>query len=371
MRYAVAMSASLPQTIVELPWSADTLTVVNSTASILYVRIGGRDYPTATNYDHLVPAGGARTLPVVGSTFALSLYAGPVGAVGVGVQGFTARCDVLFLKDESAPNLSGFVLPPTTVQQTASLNTATGFYDFIIDGRGFGSVYVEMYRDWPVTFSPYHRFWGVYTGPTATGPWSRVQNFLHLSGTTGPIVRYFPTGAGYVRVMYVKDTSEAASYSATCMVNWRLSPDIASLDAPLGRGGMHTRNLKRTLLVGDPTRYVCNYSQFSGRLKAVHLWCPSFSLTSGDALAVFVSGDAGGPIYLLGQVDPSPFYVDGNGLTVLRAAQQYMTDGAAVGMGWVIPIDLPVLYGLSVGLVNVGASTLTDVYASAVMEVAE
>lgn len=211
MRQVYTLNASRPQQIVDLRFQAQYVSVVNLTAAVLYGRVGGRDYPDSRNYDFMVPAGSARVFPVVGKDFALALSVGSVGSIG-GVTGFTSACEVIFLRDEYPPAMSGFDLPPTSQQATATLNAgATATH--IIDARGFGSVFVSVE---PGSIGP---LGVVVESAVIDSPsvWGVLQAFRVQASARYPLQRVFPVGGGYIRVTVTNRHALSMSYNLT----WR------------------------------------------------------------------------------------------------------------------------------------------------------
>lgn len=363
MRYAVAMSAALPQTIVELPWSADTLTVVNSTTAILYIRVGGRDYPTATNFDHSIPAGVSRTIPVVGGTFALSLYAGPVGALG-GASGFTARCDCLFLRDESAPTMSGYQLPPTTLATSLTSSQATT----VIDGRGFDSVFLSMGRP---PSNPAATYWHIDESSAPVGPWARLAGYAQLYGIGGASLdRHVPVGPGYLRVGFL-----STDPTATASIFHRPRPGPADLS--LVRAFRTALTTVYTALDGVP-QMVFDHPIFAGRLVAVALKLTGLNSSAEPAVEIDVYPDLDYSTYLqsiiVGRVvsPQAPWYP---AVTVeTGAASPWLMDGDATSRYWYVPVDTPSAGRLRVDIANLstlsgGLYTLPSLAVALVLDV--
>jgi len=362
MRYAVALSASLPQAIIDLPWSADTLTVTNSTSAVLYVRVGGRDYPSATNFDHDVPARSSRTLPVVGGSFALSLYAGPVGALG-GVIGFSARCDCLFLKSETPPSMAGYQLPAVTQAWVSDGDSET-----IIDARGFDSIWLSMERAMP---APSETWWVISESASPSGPWARVTSYLQLFGVgDGRLRRIIPVGAGYIKVA-VASSAPAANSG----LSYRLRNGPA--DNALVRSFRTIATTTWAALAAGDTQVLLDYFTYSGRVVALAVKLSGLNSSAEPCVELDIYPDIDYATYftplVVGRVSTYPPLYSPYALEVAAAAP-WLMDGDATSRYWYIPVDIASNAHLRVDVTNLstlggGVYTLPSLRVAAVLDV--
>lgn len=257
MRQSYTLNAGRPQQIVDLRFQAQYVSVVNLTAAVLYGRVGGRDYPDSRNYDFMVPAGAARVFPVTGKDFALALSVGTVGSVG-GVTGFTSACEIIFLRDEYPPAMSGFDLPPASQQATATLSAGASATQ-IIDARGFGSIFLSVE---PGSSGPL----GVVVESAVTDSptvWGVLQAFRVQASARYPLQRVFPVGGGYLRVTVTNRHALSMSYNLT----WRPYREVWAGVAGQMRNTSDIGHVQISGLASSATQSLLSWPEYSGVLE--------------------------------------------------------------------------------------------------------
>lgn len=139
MKYEAKLSSSTPTAQVTLPFSPDSVTVMNNTPHALFIRRGTASLPTRDSYDYLIPAGIYTTLPVVGREFgfALDLDASETPY-------FRMPAQIIFTQNEPPPIFSSAVYRESASRlETVPPSQAQ---DFIISTRGARGLYIELSR---------------------------------------------------------------------------------------------------------------------------------------------------------------------------------------------------------------------------------
>lgn len=363
MQQDYTLDAGNPRQIVDLRFQAQYVSVVNLTASVLYARVGGRDFPDARNYDFMVPAAAARVFPVTGKDFALALSAGAVGAVG-GVTGFTAACEVIFIRDEYPPTMSGFDLPPST-QSKAGTFAAGQSLQQVIDARGFNSLYLEMTADTSKTISPFG--WLIETGATEAGPWAIVQAFRTFDTNQQPIIRQIPVGAGFIRVTCYNRYPIGGVPGGASIV-WR--PQREAVNPQVRRTVTQTVTFDKSPMFYDNEYQLINWTEFGGRVVGFGVNVRGWGGGVQPAVMLKVITDEFGQSpakFLLGQVTPRN---QAEGIVHLAGGEPYLLDGDASSRYWYLPLDIQALRKLQVNVTNMSepGGNITEAQFSLVIE---
>lgn len=117
MKTQIRINSTNPRQSVGLPYSAEWLTVLNPTPSIVFVRIGAPDAPTASNADIQVPPAAVLTFPVTGSSFGFSL---DVSAIMTQVlAGLSDTAFIWLGRDEVPPSGMTLAYPKSTLSDSA------------------------------------------------------------------------------------------------------------------------------------------------------------------------------------------------------------------------------------------------------------
>ncbi len=117
MKTQIRINSTNPRQSVGLPYSAEWLTVLNPTPSIVFVRIGAPDAPTASNADIQIPPAAVLTFPVTGSSFGFSL---DVSAIMTQVlAGLSDTAFIWLGRDEVPPSGMTLAYPKSTLSDSA------------------------------------------------------------------------------------------------------------------------------------------------------------------------------------------------------------------------------------------------------------
>lgn len=127
MKFDIKLSASNPTAVVNLPWGpmggAARVFISNPTGSVIAIRKGANDIPSAATADELVPGGGRLTIPVDGCAFGLALL-NPTASTEGGqslLSNLVSTATVSFMTADEPPPIFG-----AASYQSLSLSDLTG-----------------------------------------------------------------------------------------------------------------------------------------------------------------------------------------------------------------------------------------------------
>lgn len=347
-RHRIILNSATSQLSVTCPWKAEYVVVTNATPVPLYVRVGARDFPDERNYDTFVPGGASRPFPAYVQEFGLSLGTG--SAVAGGIANFTSKCEVLFIKGELPPVMSGFDLPPPAQQLTGTLNNGASA-SVIIDARGFNSLYVSLT---PGTFNaPMGLLVESATGD-APAVWSGIQAFRVQSGTRIPFARVFPTGGGFVRLSWTNRHSAPQGYT----LNYRPIKDIWAGVNDQTQRTVYAGHYQTAALAAGVSDTALLWQEFSGIVEEITVRIEGFNAAPPSIGVAMVDENIPRVVMpIFGEVTPAA----GIGRVFYGVALPLLMESATGMYHWRLAPAIPFKRALSIAVQNLGTADIDTV----------
>ncbi len=264
MRQSLSLTSGNPSAILNLPWDAEGLTVLNWTPRPVYVRIGDNQIPNINTFHYLAAPGTALSMPCANiRNFAFNM---DLAQTGILAQTRVDRADIIVVKDEPIPQASQFMLDVQAVSQwdwTIGAGGSTSLVIPTISAKG-----LLWSTSWPNTNANCNGL-TISQGQSPIGPFVPFKGYmLYTLGSIVPIQRATPILMDYTQITVEGTPGDSGIF------RYALAYNPVAETAPSYHG--HNRQVAATN-IAPGTSFSSGRLVFSGYLETVSLYIRSIN----------------------------------------------------------------------------------------------